>query len=92
MAKKIFKKGGKIENFSPEKIKKSLNQALEGVNLSTEERSEIIEKIFTEVISFAKERKELATVEIEAKILLELDKICPQAAHNWREYRQKKQK
>lgn len=92
MAKIVIKKGGKIEKFQPEKIKKALTLAIEPLNLSLEEKSQMVEKILNEVMEFVKGKKEIATVEIEAKILLELDKILPEAAKNWREYRIKKKK
>lgn len=92
MTNRVIKKGGEIESFDPEKIKKSLTGAFENLNIPPEKKSEMIDKIFQEVSEFLKEKKEIATAEIEAKILLELDKNSPEAAKNWREYRLKKQK
>lgn len=92
MIKKVMKKGGKFEPFNPDKIKKSITFAVQNLNLPQEEKEKVAEKVFNEVIEFLKEKKEIATVEIEAKILLELEKIAPEAAQFWREYRIKKQK
>ncbi len=92
MAKRVIKKGGRVEKFNQEKIKQSLINAFEKVEILPEKKSEIIEKVLNEVLAFVKDKKEIATVEIEAKILLELDKLSPQAAQNWREYRVQKKK
>lgn len=92
MVKRVIKKGRKIEKFYPEKIKKSLTLAIESLNLLPEKKLEIIEKIFDLVLEFLKEKNEISTAEIEAKILLELDKTLPEAAQKWREYRLKKEK
>jgi transcriptional regulator NrdR family protein len=89
---KVIKKGGKREEFNLDKIKKSLISAFEKTNLSQKEKSELVEKITNKVLDFANEKKEVFTTEIEAKILLELEENCPQAARFWREYRLKKKK
>jgi transcriptional regulator NrdR family protein len=88
---KVIKKGGEREEFNLNKIKKSLILAIERTDLSQEKKNELVEKITKKIFEFAKERKEIFTAEIEAKILLELDENCPQAAKLWREYRTKKQ-
>lgn len=90
MAKTVIKKGGKIEKFDPDKIKKTLTLAVGETDFSSEKKSEITEKVFNEVFIFLKRKKEISTAEIEAKILLELDKILPEAARKWREFRIKK--
>jgi transcriptional regulator NrdR family protein len=92
MLKEVLKKGGKREKFEPEKIKRAINFALEKTELSPEKKKEIFEKVFGQIMEFLKDKREIATVEIEAKILLELDKICPQAAKIWRDYRLAKKK
>jgi len=91
MKKRVMKKGGNFEPFNPEKIKNSISCAIERTDLSPEKKNEVVKKVFDEVIEFLKEKKEIATVEIEVKILLELDKLAPEAAKIWREYRIKKE-
>ena len=89
---KVIKKGGKREEFNLNKVKKSLISAIERTELPQEKKNELVEKITKKVLNFAKERKEIFTAEIEAKILLELEENCPQAAKLWREYRAQKQR
>ena len=88
---RVIKKGGKREEFNLNKIKKSLISAIERTDLSQEKKNELVEEITKKVLKFVKERKEVFTAEIEAKILLELEENCPQAVKIWREYRAKKQ-
>jgi transcriptional regulator NrdR family protein len=90
MIKKVFKKGGKIEPFSQEKIEKSILNVLSEIGLSQKEREEILNKVMSSLLDFLKPKKEISTAEIEAKIILELQKIIPQAIETWREYRREK--
>jgi len=88
----VVKKGGEKEKFNLNKIKKSLISAVEASDLPQEKKNEIVEKITKKVFDFAKRKKQIFTAEIEAKILLELEENCPQAAKIWREYRTQKQR
>lgn len=92
MIKEVFKKGGKFEIFNPEKIKKSIFLTVQKSGISEEKKKEIAEKVFSEVMEFLKEKKEISTAEIEAKIILEFDKLAPEVSEIWREYRIKKAK
>jgi len=89
---KVIKKGGKREKFNLNKIKKSLISAIERTEISQEKKNELVEKITKKVLEFVKGKKEVFTAEIEAKIILELEEKCPEAAKIWREYRLKKKK
>jgi transcriptional regulator NrdR family protein len=88
----VIKKGGEREEFNLNKIKKSLISVIEETDLSQKEKNELVEKITKEVLDFVKAKKEIFSAEIEAKILLELNKNCTQAVKLWREYRLKKKK
>jgi transcriptional regulator NrdR family protein len=88
---RVIKKGGKREEFNLNKVKKSLISTVERTELPQEKKNELVEKITKKILDFAKGRKEVFTAEIEAKILLELEEKCPEAAKLWREYRAQKQ-
>jgi len=90
MIKQVIKKGGKKEPFNLNKIKKALISVVEKTNLPQEKKNEIVEKVTKEVLKFLKGRGIIFTAEIEAKILLELEKFSPEAADFWREHRRKK--
>lgn len=92
MIKKVIKKGGNKEVFDLKKIKKSLSSALEAVNFSQEEKDRILDIITKNVLDFLKNKKNVFTSEIEAKIILELKAFSPLAVKAWREYRIKKEK
>ena len=88
----VIKKGGEREEFNLNKIKKSLISVIEETDLSQKEKNELVERITKEVLDFVKTKKEIFSAEIEAKILLELNKNYTQAVKLWREYRLKKKK
>lgn len=92
MIKVVIKKGGAIEKFDIEKIKKSILAAISQTQLPKEKQTEILEKILSSLLDFLKNKNEVFTTEIEAKILMELEKELPEAAAFWREYRIKKSK
>jgi len=89
---KVIKKGGEKEKFDLAKVKKSLVSAIEQTDLPSEKKNQLIEKITKKILEFVKEKKEVFTSEIEAKIILELEENCPEAAKLWREYRTQKKK
>lgn len=90
MIKEVIKKGGEKELFNLEKIKKSLILAVEKTDLPQPKKNEIVEKVTEKVLKFLEGKKEVFTAEIEAEILLELEKLAPSAAQIWREYRYQK--
>lgn len=92
MIKEVYKKGGKKEKFDLTKVKRTLTSALERTDFPPEKKDEIVEVVSNKLLEFLKERREAFTSEIEAKILLELEKLSPQAVQNWREFRQQKDK
>lgn len=87
MIKEVFKKGGRMEVFNPEKIKNSITLAVEKSKFPQEKKQQIIEKVFLKVMEFLKQKREISTAEIEAKILLEFDELAPEISKIWREYR-----
>lgn len=90
MIREVIKKGGKKEPFNLEKIKKSLILAVEKTDLPQAKKNEIIERVTERVLKFLEDKKEVFTAEIEAEILLELEKLAPEAVQIWREYRLQK--
>jgi len=90
MIKEVFKKGGKKEPFNLNKIKKSLISAVEKTDLSQVKKNEIVEKVTEKVLKFLGGKKEVFTAEIEAEILLELEKLVPSVVQIWREHRYQK--
>jgi transcriptional regulator NrdR family protein len=87
----VIKKGGKIEEFKEEKIKRSLSAAFSNISdLSAEEKDRIIATVLDKVLDFVKKRGTVFSSEIEAEILIELNKLYPKVISYWREYRKNK--
>lgn len=92
MVKVVIKKSGQKEVFDLEKIKKSIRNTLKEAGFRGEEIEKYLQKIIEEILKFVEKENEIFTPEIEAKIILELDKISKRAVELWREFRIKKQK
>lgn len=92
MVKVVIKKSGQREVFDLEKIKKSIRNTLKEAGFRGEEIEKYLQKIIEEILKFVEKENEIFTPEIEAKIILELDKISKRAVELWREFRIKKQK
>ena len=90
MAKLVIKKDGKKEPFDAEKIKASITTAVSGVYLSEERKSEVIEQVSKAAMQLAEEKEEIATSEIKAKILSELDTLESSVSESWRKHEQEK--
>lgn len=93
MVKVVIKKGGKREEFNLEKIKNSLLNVFKEMGLKESEKEKITEKIISKILEFLREKKEVFTSEIEAEIVLQLEKEIPEAVEVWRKGRiEKKEK
>ena len=90
MAKFVIKKDGKKEPFDAEKIKASITAAVSGANLAEERVNEVVEQVSGAAIQLAGEKEEIATSEIKAKILSELDALEPSVSEAWRKHEQEK--
>jgi len=88
MAKEVIKKDGAKEPFDAEKIKNSILGAAQRTDLSEERKNEVVEEVAATVIQMAEEKDEIATSEIKAKILSELDIVEPVISEAWRKYEQ----
>ena len=90
MAKEVIKKDGTKEPFDAEKIKNSILGAAQRTDLPEERKNEVVEKVAAAVIQMAEEKDEIATSELKAKILSELDSVEPAVSNAWRKYEQEK--
>lgn len=90
MTIKVIKKSGEKELFQREKIENALNSALKSANLEEEKRKKIVEDVLRAVLEYLKKKKQVYSAEIEAKILIELEKVAPEIISIWREHRRKK--
>jgi len=90
MAEFVIKKDGEKEPFDAEKIKASITAAASKADLSEERKNEVVEQASEAAIQLAGEKEEIATSEIKAKILSELDTLEPSVSEAWRKHEQEK--
>ncbi len=88
MAQQVIKRDGSKEPFDAGKIKKALESAVGRVGLAPERTAEVVKQVLDVVLQFAGEKEEVATSDLRAKVLAELDKLEPSAADSWRKYDQ----
>jgi len=88
MVKEVIKKDGTKELFDAEKIKNSILGAAQRTGLSEERKNEVAEQVAATVIQMAEGKDEIATAELKAKILSELDSVEPAISEAWRKYEQ----
>lgn len=91
MVKTVIKKSGQREIFDLEKIRKSLTSVLKEAGYQEEEVEKINREIIEKISKFLEKKEEIFTSEIEAKIILELEKISSKAVNLWREFRVRKE-
>jgi len=90
MAREVIKKDGTRQPFDASKIRNSIALAAERTSLPEERKSAVVEQVASVVIAMAEQKEEIATSEIRAKILSELDRVEPSVSAAWREYEQQK--
>ena len=90
MASEVIKKDGTKVPFEAEKIKRAIASAAQRVDLSEERRAEVVEQVLSSVIRLAEEKEEIATAQLRAEVLSELDAIEPSISEAWRKYEQEK--
>lgn len=90
MANQVIKKDGTKEPFDAEKIKKSIAGAAQDANVSEERKNQIVEQVANATIQMAEGKEEIASSELKAKILGDLDQIEPSVSAAWRKQDEEK--
>lgn len=90
MAKFVIKKDGTKEPFDAEKIRRGIAAASKKANLSEERIKEVVEQVSSSVIRLAEGKEEIATAQLKAEILRQLDTVEPSISEAWRKYEQEK--
>ncbi len=86
MATQVIKKDGSKQPFDAEKIKRAIEGAAKEAGLSDDRVSEVVAEVSGAVITKTDAREEIATSEIKAMILNELDRVEPSVSAAWRTY------
>jgi len=92
MAKFVIKKDGAKEPFDAKKIEASIMTAASESNLPKERANEVVKQVASVATQLAEGKEEIATAEIKAKILSELDTLEPSVSEAWRKHEQEKGK
>jgi len=92
MAREVIKRDGTREPFNEDKIKAAIGAAARMAGFSEEKKNELMEQASRAAIEFANTKEVIATTEIEAKVLSELDRLEPSVSAAWRRYREEKKK
>ena len=92
MANQVIKRDGTKEAFDENKVRKSIEAAGTDANLSADRASAIVNQVAGAVLGFAAPKEEIATSELAAFILAQLDQVEPAAAVVWRKHNAEKGK
>ncbi len=85
----VIKKDNSKEDFSEEKIRKSIESAANEAAVAMEKAREVVEQVSNMAINMGKNRDEVKTTTIRETILNKLDEIEPSISNQWRQYDEK---
>jgi len=86
MARFVIKKSGEKEPFDPTKIGDSIRAAAAEANLTPERTESVVNRVAAVIIEMAAQKEEIATSEIRARILKELEILEPSVAEVWKKF------
>jgi transcriptional regulator NrdR family protein len=86
MANQVVKADGAREPFNEGKIKNSIELACGDAGIGGDKMAEIVNGVLPAVLEVAAAKDEIATAEIKAAILKELDGLEPSVSAAWRKY------
>jgi transcriptional regulator NrdR family protein len=86
MANQVIKRDGTKEAFDENKVRKSIEAAGRDANLPAERITAVVNQIAGVALGFAADKEEIATSELAAFILAQLDQVEPAAAAAWRKH------
>ncbi len=86
----VIKKNGKKEEFQPDKLKRSVEQAAREVKLSEEKMKQIVVKSTKPVIEYIYQKPEVKTQEIKEKVVEAVEKEHKEVAKAMKEFEKKK--
>ncbi|HOK20990.1 MAG TPA: ATP cone domain-containing protein [Candidatus Paceibacterota bacterium] len=92
MARFVIKKTGEKEPFDPTKVEDSIRAAAADANLTPERTESVVNRVAAVIIEMATKREEIATSEIRARILKELEVLEPSVAEAWKKFEQEHNK
>lgn len=92
MANQVIKANGAREPFNEGKVKNSIELACGDAGVSGDKMAEIVDRVLPAVLNAVTSKEEIATAELKAAILKELDGVEPSVSAAWRKYDETKGK
>lgn len=82
----VIKSTGKREPFKPEKIRKSVEEAVKDAGFSPQQKRNVIEHASQDAIQMAQNKNQVQTKQIRDTILNDLEQDDQQVAQAWKQY------
>lgn len=82
----VIKSNGKKEPFRPEKVRKSIENAISDSGSTITREMKAIEHATQDAENLARGRNEISTKNIRDEIVNDLESDAPKAAQSWRNY------
>lgn len=88
----VIKRDGSEEPFDSEKMKRAIEAASRGANLSSDRVNEVVNQVSSKVMAELATREKVQSSEIRKMVVSELDRVEPSASAAWKRYAQEKQR
>ncbi|MEL7670279.1 ATP cone domain-containing protein [Methanobacterium sp.] len=85
----VIKRNGKKEPFKPQKLRKSIENAVSDSGSTITKQMKAIEHATQDAENLARERNEISAEELRNEIVNDLESDAPEVAQAWRSYERK---
>ena len=82
----VIKSTGKKEPFKPEKIRKSVENAISDAGFTLSSKMSAVEHASQDAMNLARGKNQISSKDLRNEILNDLESDVPEAAHAWRNY------
>lgn len=82
----VIKRNGKKEPFQPQKLRKSIENAVTDAGFTVTKQMKAIEHATQDAENIARERNEINVEELRNEIVNDLESDAPEVAQAWRNY------
>jgi transcriptional repressor NrdR len=82
----VIKRNGKKERFKPQKLRKSIENAVSDAGFSMTDQMRTIEHATQDAENLARNRNEISSEEIRNEVVNDLESDAPEVAQSWRNY------
>jgi len=82
----VIKRNGKKEPFRPQKLRKSIENAVTDAGFTVTDQMRTIEHATQDAENLARNRNEISTREIRNEVINDLESDAPEVARSWKNY------